>query len=202
MASGQVFVAHGRIESVVHDAAVVPLGADRAFTGHWRPLLGHDEPAPGAGWDERGWAASDREGLWLIRVGPGEDVAVDELADRVGEVLTEIARAGLAPAAGRVKPGTERELALLRIGPPHKVEPAYPATDWAKAVRLIGSDLFPGKEQPKQDFEPAQRRELSRDALDGDRRTHPRTLDQRRERRSPLLRGPAQRRRPGDSGLA
>lgn len=104
MTSGHVFVAHGRIESVVHDAAVVPLGADRAFTDHWRPLLGHDEPAPGAGWDERGWAASDREGLWLIRVGPGEDVAVDELADRVGEVLTEIARAGLAPAAGRVKP--------------------------------------------------------------------------------------------------
>ena len=68
-------------------------------------------------------------------------------------VFSSVIEPLLKVAVGRVKPGTERELALLRIGPPHKVEPAYPATDWAKAVRLIGADLFPGKEQPKQDFE-------------------------------------------------
>lgn len=104
MPVGHVFVAHGRIESVVHDAAVVPVGADLAFTDHWRPLLGEQDPTPGEGWEERGWAGSDRDGLWLVRVGPGEDVEVDELADRVGEVLTEIAGCGLEPATGRVKP--------------------------------------------------------------------------------------------------
>lgn len=46
--------------------------------------------------------------------------------------------------AGRISPETQRELTAMRIGPPHKLEPAYPAENWAKAVKLISADLFPG----------------------------------------------------------
>lgn len=42
-----------------------------------------------------------------------------------------------------IKPQTRQALAALRMGPPHKVEPAYPAKDWATAVKLVGADLFP-----------------------------------------------------------
>ncbi len=56
-------------------------------------------------------------------------------------------------AHGKVKPGTERALSALRIGPPHKLEPAYVAADWAKAVQLIGADLFPGVDGDQQQFE-------------------------------------------------
>ncbi|MDP1827620.1 MAG: DUF2378 family protein [Archangium sp.] len=59
----------------------------------------------------------------------------------------------LKVAAGRVKPHTERALAALRIGPPHKLEPAYAAADWAKAVQLVGADLFPNVEATQQHFE-------------------------------------------------
>lgn len=104
MTPGHVFVVHGRVEAVVHDAAVVPVGESLEFTDHWRPLLGERDPAPSGDWPGRGWAATDRDDLWLIDVGPGEHVAVDELAGRVGEVVGEIARSGLTPPAGRVKP--------------------------------------------------------------------------------------------------
>ena len=56
-------------------------------------------------------------------------------------------------AQGKVKPDTQRALSALRIGPPHKLEPAYAAADWAKAVRLIGADLFPGVDGDQQQYE-------------------------------------------------
>src|SRR3990167_975096 len=46
--------------------------------------------------------------------------------------------------AGRISPETQKALQAMRIGPPHKLEPAYPAENWAKAVKLISADLFPG----------------------------------------------------------
>lgn len=49
-------------------------------------------------------------------------------------------------AEGRVKPQTRKALGELRMGPPHKIEPAYPAENWAAAVKLVGADLFPGEE--------------------------------------------------------
>ena len=52
--------------------------------------------------------------------------------------------------ATRVSQQTRRELNALRIGPPHKLEPAYPAEDWAMAVKLISADLFPGREPDDQ----------------------------------------------------
>jgi uncharacterized protein (TIGR02265 family) len=44
---------------------------------------------------------------------------------------------------GRITTETQKALAALRIGPPHKLEPAYPAENWAQAVKLISADLFP-----------------------------------------------------------
>ena len=68
-------------------------------------------------------------------------------------IFSSSVEALLKVAAGRVTPTTQKELALLRIGPPHKLEPAYLAADWAKAVNLIGADLFPGQEPTKQRYE-------------------------------------------------
>lgn len=62
----------------------------------------------------------------------------------------------LKVAQGRIKPETQAKLAALRLGPPHKLEPAYPAEDWARAVQLIAADLFPHLEPD------AQHRELGR----------------------------------------
>lgn len=59
----------------------------------------------------------------------------------------------LKVAAGKINPATERELGALRMGPPHKLEPAYAAEDWAKAVRLVGADLFAGQPPTQQHFE-------------------------------------------------
>lgn len=49
-------------------------------------------------------------------------------------------------SAVRVSAQTRRELGALRIGPPHKLEPAYPAEDWAMAVKMIAADLYPGRD--------------------------------------------------------
>ncbi|MBK7857341.1 MAG: DUF2378 family protein [Archangiaceae bacterium] len=48
-------------------------------------------------------------------------------------------------AEGSIKPDTERQLNELRMWFRKPVEPAYPAENWAQAVRLIAADLFPGE---------------------------------------------------------
>ena len=47
-------------------------------------------------------------------------------------------------AAHKLSAETMKALAAMRMGPGFKIEPAYPARDWAKAVKLIGAELFPG----------------------------------------------------------
>lgn len=42
-----------------------------------------------------------------------------------------------------LSPEATKALAALRMGPGFKVEPAYPAEDWARAVKIIGADLYP-----------------------------------------------------------
>ncbi|MFZ5443499.1 MAG: DUF2378 family protein [Myxococcota bacterium] len=46
----------------------------------------------------------------------------------------------------RLSSATRQQLAAMRISPSHKLEPAYPAQDWAKAVKLISGELFRGLE--------------------------------------------------------
>lgn len=46
-------------------------------------------------------------------------------------------------ALNPISPEATKALAPLRMGPGFKIEPAYPAEDWAKAVKVIGADLYP-----------------------------------------------------------
>jgi uncharacterized protein (TIGR02265 family) len=49
----------------------------------------------------------------------------------------------LKAAQGAIKPDTERKLGELRMWLHKPVDPAYPADNWAAAVRVIAADLFP-----------------------------------------------------------
>lgn len=42
----------------------------------------------------------------------------------------------------KLKPETQQKMGDLGLGPPHKMEPAYPADVWATAVKLVSADLF------------------------------------------------------------
>jgi uncharacterized protein (TIGR02265 family) len=53
-------------------------------------------------------------------------------------------------AKGQMLPATEKKLGALRIGGGHKIEPAYPAQDWATAVKLVSADLYPGLDPDEQ----------------------------------------------------
>lgn len=54
---------------------------------------------------------------------------------------------------GRLSAETRSALSAMRMGPSHKLEPAYAAEDWARAVKLIGADLFPGGDAYEQQCE-------------------------------------------------
>lgn len=49
----------------------------------------------------------------------------------------------LTVSAGKLSAAGLQKLGALRIGPPHRVEPAYPADHWAQAVQIISRELFP-----------------------------------------------------------
>lgn len=102
--AGHVFVAHGRIECVVHDLAVVPTDADFRVERSWQPLVGgHAEASRPDGWQPGGFArsATDQH-IWFVDVVTGvEDGAVETLTARVGELLRAIAADPPAVGAGR-----------------------------------------------------------------------------------------------------
>ncbi|MCU0698456.1 MAG: DUF2378 family protein [Myxococcaceae bacterium] len=56
----------------------------------------------------------------------------------------------LKTASGKVSKDTDAKLRRLGMALDRKLEPAYPATNWAEAVRLIGADLFPNESPEKQ----------------------------------------------------
>ncbi|MFO0598862.1 MAG: DUF2378 family protein [Myxococcaceae bacterium] len=62
----------------------------------------------------------------------------------------------LKVSTGKVSPEIARALGEMKLGPPHKTLPAYPAEDWARAVKLVSADLWP-KLQPDE-----QHRQLGR----------------------------------------
>jgi uncharacterized protein (TIGR02265 family) len=49
----------------------------------------------------------------------------------------------LKAGVGRLSSASTAKLRQLGMGAERKLAPAYPAEDWAEAVRLIGSELFP-----------------------------------------------------------
>lgn len=93
---GHVFVVHGKIETVVHDVAVVSVGDEFRFSGHFDALLGSRHPQMPDGWPERGYAQSvEHAAIWFVSVGGWDGLPVDQLVRRVREVV--VAAAAAAP---------------------------------------------------------------------------------------------------------
>ncbi|WP_460793340.1 SIR2 family NAD-dependent protein deacylase [Nocardioides pacificus] len=87
---GHLFIIHGRIESVIHDAALVPVDQAYDFNPIWAPLVG-ERPLLPAHWTERGYGrirpAPDR--VWAVSIGNGLD-PYDAVIDRVIGALRRI----------------------------------------------------------------------------------------------------------------
>lgn len=98
--SGHVFVVHGKIEELTHDAAVIPVDRRLSFNSIWRDLLGNPWPAEPATWD-RGWGRVDQRNQWLVEVGDGEYARVLE---RLAQAADDVASAGFEPLGGRARP--------------------------------------------------------------------------------------------------
>ena len=88
---GHLFIAHGKIESVIHDAALIPVGQEYRFSPLWTSLVGDNPPRPDR-WAERGFGrikpAPDR--VWAVSVGGqvADDYAV--ILDRVVGALGRV----------------------------------------------------------------------------------------------------------------
>jgi hypothetical protein len=108
MRSGHVFVANGRIEDLVHDAAVVPTDEFFVVETHWDRLLGPDpRRLMPSGWSPGGYGrAADGSPVWFIDVGdsPRQDVGPWGLAARLAALMREIVDSGLKPMKGRLLP--------------------------------------------------------------------------------------------------
>lgn len=103
--SGHVFVVHGRIESVVHDVALVPTSTDFHVRGYWKPVVGA-EPSrlrpqtwPGDGFGRA--EGSDR--VWFVSVGGRRGDGADAIVARAIGALREIRTSEIEPASGRTK---------------------------------------------------------------------------------------------------
>lgn len=89
---GQVFLAHGRIETIVHDVAVIPTDAYFSVREYWSPLVG--EPRVAA--KPRSWPtvfgqSATSDNVWFIDVGDVIHGGISLLTRRTTELLTTIA---------------------------------------------------------------------------------------------------------------
>lgn len=88
---GHLFVVHGRIESLVHDAAIVPVGSEFHFNPIWRSLVGPSPRRPPE-WATRQWGRLiDAPGrIWAVSVGGhvADDYAL--ILDRIEAVLRRV----------------------------------------------------------------------------------------------------------------
>lgn len=107
MSSGHVFVVNGRIQNLVHDAAVIPTDEHFVVEPHWREMVGDDptrlRPLE---WSPGGYGRANEVPVWFIDVGdsPLEEVGPQGLAERLGTLMREIATSGLEPIRGRSLP--------------------------------------------------------------------------------------------------
>ncbi|HEU4568926.1 MAG TPA: SIR2 family protein, partial [Marmoricola sp.] len=102
--SGHLFLVHGRVESLVHDAALVPTNDAFDIEPTWRPVLEMEDPARlrPPGWPREGSGrAADGRAIWFVSVGPG--LSTDDLVARVVHTARRVAGADLQPARNRVK---------------------------------------------------------------------------------------------------
>jgi hypothetical protein len=105
--TGHVFVARGRVEAVVHHAALVPTDDDFRVEPHWHPVHGAEDPATlrPARWPGRGVGrARDGRAVWFVSVGSGGTLPTDVLVERTIAAVHEVAAAGRPPDCHRVQP--------------------------------------------------------------------------------------------------
>ncbi|WP_051551345.1 SIR2 family protein [Nocardioides sp. URHA0020] len=105
MSTSHVFVVHGRMESVVHDAAVVPTDDSFAVEAHWSAVTGcsdHGRLRP-SGWPGAGYGrARDGRAVWFISVGPG--LSTEQLMTRARAVVEDVVAQGLRAGNDRTSP--------------------------------------------------------------------------------------------------
>ena len=66
---GHLFVAHGTIQSVIHDAALIPVGQELRYRSQWVDLVG-ERPSRPDRWDERGFGRTQRKTPFVGKMGP------------------------------------------------------------------------------------------------------------------------------------
>lgn len=102
---GHLFVVLGRIESVVHDVAIIPTSHRFGIRDYWRPLTGDDElPHRPKTLDEQGHGPSLVDpALWFISIGAGAADRLDVIGQRLGAAVRQIVDRGVRPGANRAK---------------------------------------------------------------------------------------------------
>ncbi|MFW5473144.1 SIR2 family protein [Knoellia sp. CPCC 206450] len=98
--SGHVFVVHGKIEQLTHDAAVIPVDGSLSFNRIWEPLLGQPWPTAPSTWS-KGWGRIDGAEQWLVQVADGDYSLVLE---RLSSAVDDVASQRLTPKGGRERP--------------------------------------------------------------------------------------------------
>ena len=104
---GHLFVVHGRIESVVHDAAVVPTSDTMHLRSYWDPLLDgrRGKDLTPSGWPGAGWGrARDGSNLWFVSVGETSGIDAEAVVDRTVAAARDAAQSELGTQANRVLP--------------------------------------------------------------------------------------------------
>lgn len=105
---GHVFLVHGRMQDVVHDAAVVSVGARFNPRDHWLDLLGRNQDPQRhkpENWANKPYAQSRvDERIWFFNVVGSQADRPRELADRLARLVEAIAESLQEASPGRLKP--------------------------------------------------------------------------------------------------
>lgn len=134
--AGHLFVANGKIESLAHDAVVIPVDAFLDFNPIWRPLLGTPWPEEPTTWAD-GWGRIDHRNQWLVEVGDGD---YDRVLDRLERIVRDIASA--EPRAGGARSLPLVALPVLGVGlGGHSHEPGLVLRRLVTLLSALATDL-------------------------------------------------------------
>lgn len=101
---GHPFLAYGRMETIVHDAAVVPTDLRFSVRRSWGPLLGRPvERAKPRDWPATYSRSAVHDNIWFFHVGDIAHRGTPSLTARAVELLGAIADSGLPIGRGRTK---------------------------------------------------------------------------------------------------
>ena len=89
--TGHLFVLHGRIESLVHDAAIISSDDRFKIEDHWKRLSRSypKSPAPWAepeDWPQRGWGRVSDE-VWAVSIGGSSALEYEAILNRLSSAL-------------------------------------------------------------------------------------------------------------------